>query len=140
MNYPTKKFQYRVTVKPENLKEVEDIGIFKASDIWFPHLSQQIGEAFISGKSGWINILTENFSIIEFNENEIEEVDIKFSEDIDRPGNWRYTFGKVKDCLGIEGYKFLGKYLKTKNIGYSHNGKIIKAVLYERVDTTIPLL
>ena len=92
--------------------------------LWFPNLIRQLGTARYG------NVLNkENDEITEY---ETEGKKNDWEKIIEEDHYYRYTFCKIKDDLGKEGYRFYGKYRLKKELGITRTGGA-KYIVWEKV-------
>jgi len=120
-------------------KTIKEDPLFYGTKIWFPHLATEHEGVFKSVSSHWNNRLNSDGTIIEFNEKDSPIVDKEYVENITWFEHDRFVFAKSRDPLGREGYKFIGKYHKTKRIAIMHKGVYRRAELYVRISNEIPI-
>lgn len=136
-NYTQGKGAMRSCFLPNSL--VNNIE-FQSAKIWFPKLAVMSDNIFNSVSKDWNNRLNTDGTIIEFNEEHSEIVTKDYFEEITWFEHDRYVFAKSKDPLGRDGYKFIGKFHKTKKVAIEHNGAYRKAEYYERIGDYIPIV
>lgn len=112
---------------------------FKNTKLWFPNLAIEEEGTHIAAVHEWNNQLNNDGTIYEFGEKISEEVYENY-EVAHENQEIRYVFIRSKDSLNRTGYRFVGKYQKTKWIAVEHAGKYLKAEYYERISEECPIV